>query len=925
MSARPLPLALRELRSAPGRFLFVALAVALGVGALVGVRSFSQAFRGLLLEQARGLMAGDLALRAPAAELTALTAEQRAALAGLGEQRVRWTRITESVSMVAAGAGAAPVLATLKAVDPSRYPFDGAVATAPAGALARLDDQTVLASPDLLLRTGLAVGGRLAVGAAQFRILGVDQSEPDRLAGGIGLGPRLLLTPGGLRRTGIIQFGSQVSSRLVFQLAPGSPPLAAVEARLRAAFPHARLQDYRQINPTVARGLDHATSFLSLISLVALMVGGLGVASAMQAHLALRMDAIATLKVLGARHRQIVAIYGLQTLLLGLGGGVLGVGLGALVERAFPRLLAPFFPNLPALGWAWGPALEGLLAGVLVALLVTLPTLLGLRRIAPAAILRRHMVAEGPSGLMVGAGPSAPSTRVPLVSRPAETARGGMLTPTRGPRGPQAALRCFPASLLGPGLSAPARPRLDQRRAGAGRVPLVAAGGAAGRKSGRLAPVLTGLVLLLGLAGLAAALTDEPWRQGVRLGGTFLLALGVGLAVLWGLTWALLRGLRWVVGRWRNPPTALRHGLANLYRPGSQAPAVLVALGLGVMFTLSVFLLQRALVADLERDTPPGVANVFLIDIPAAQAGAVEALLRHQPGREGRPEILRTVAARLETATPGPRRNFSLAAFAAPPAGIAVVGGSWWRAPEAGEPQMAASTALAARLGLRLGQTLTWSAGGRHFTARLAALYRAAPHRLIARIGMLVSPGPLDGITPNVNGGVRMAPAAIPELERAMFERFPTVTVLNLADIVARVQAVVDQVALVVHFVTFFAVLAAAVILASSIAGTRFRRLREMAVLKTFGATRGAVARIFSVEFLLLGLVAGAAGAGLGLGFSAVLARGVLELPLALSLRSALAPSLIALAAAAGLAVATGWLACARLLGSKPLAILRGE
>jgi len=238
---------------------------------------------------------------------------------------------------------------------------------------------------------------------------------------------------------------------------------------------------------------------------------------------------------------------------------------------------------------------------------------------------------------------------------------------------------------------------------------------------------------------------------------------------------------------------------------------------------------------------------------------------------------------------------------------------------------MAASADLVARLGLRLGERLAWSAGGRHFTATLVAIYRPAPHRLIARLGMLVSPGPLDGLTPNVNGGVRMAPAAIPGLERAMFERFPTVTVLNLADIVARVQQVVDQVALVVHFVTFFAVLAAVIILASSIAGTRFRRLREMAVLKTFGATRGAVARIFSVEFVLLGLVAGAAGAGLAVGFSELLAHRVLELPLALSLRSALMPALAAVVAAAALAAATGWLACARLLGSKPLAILRGE
>lgn len=825
-------IALRELRSSAGRFLFVVAAVALGVGALTGVRSFSQSFRQMLQERARTLIAGDVELRAP----VTLTPAERAELERLASEQVQWTRITESLSMVAApatGTAGAPVLTTLKAVDPRLYPMAGSVSSQPAGGVRGLDDGSVLASRDLLLRLGRGAGQTLTIGGKPFRIGGVLVSEPDVLAGNLSLGPRLLLTQGGLMRTGIIQFGSQVRSRLVFKLGSGAPPLDTVEARLRRAFPRGSLRDYRHANPAVERGLDHATTFLSLISLMALVVGALGVASAMDAHLQLRLDGIATMKVLGARQSQILRIYGFQTLGLGLAGGVLGVAFSLGVARAFPVLLAPFFPDLPGLHLNAAPLLEGLAAGVLITLLFTLPTLAGLRRVRPAWILRRHM-SDG---------------------NPGRVAHG-----------------------------------------------LERAGWALG--------------LGAGVALLATMLTDEPWRTSLRFGGYFLLALGAAVALLALVCWLLLRGLRALLWAWRRPPLALRHGFANLYRPGSQAPAVLLVLGLGVMFTLSVFLLQRGLLSDLRLAMPPGVANVFLFDIPPQQVGALHQALAAEPGRAGAVEILGTIPARV----PGQRREVNLAGFGAEPAGITVTQGKWWSGNEAG-PQVAIEQDLARRAGIRLGEAMTIRTVGRSFAVRVAAIYRADPARLIARAEAIVSAGVLSGAPLRINGGVRMTPAAIPALERDLYARFPTVTVLNLADVMDLLQKVMDQIALVVHFVAFFAILAGAVILASSVAGTRFRRMREIAVLKTFGGTRAAVLRIFSTEFLLLGLVAGGAGCALALGFTQLVTQRLLRVPYHLDWRAGLS----AVLGTAALALAAGWLASARILTRKPLEVLRGE
>ena len=152
----------------------------------------------------------------------------------------------------------------------------------------------------------------------------------------------------------------------------------------------------------------------------------------------------------------------------------------------------------------------------------------------------------------------------------------------------------------------------------------------------------------------------------------------------------------------------------------------------------------------------------------------------------------------------------------------------------------------------------------------MAAIYRTEAVRPGSSIEFIFSPGALAGVPLTYYGGVRAEPKAVPRIQRAAYERYPTVTVVNIADVLEIVQGVVDQVALVTRFVSAFAILAGVVILAASVAGTRFRRIREVAILKTVGATRRRVASIFSVEFLILGGVAGLMGSLLATGFSAL-------------------------------------------------------
>src|SRR5450432_2812928 len=562
-------IAWREMRAARAKFVFVILAVALGVGSLTGVRGFSRSFRRMLLREARTLMAGDLSARVFAMP----TPEQEAVLNGLNQRGVERTWITETVTMASSEATPDPLLISVKAVDPNAYPYYGVVKLDPPRALRQaLDSRSVVVSDDLLMRLKVRTGETIRIGGQDFRIAGVVASEPDRMTGSLNVGPRVMISREGLERTGLIGIGSRAAERFLFKLpAAGTPSVGEVRQVLKRTFPEATIADYRETHPIITRGLDRSTTFLSLIGLIALVIGAMGVASAMHGHLQQKLDSIAVMKCIGARSAQVIRIYTAQTLMLGLSGGLIGVTFGLGVAAAFPGLIAKYFQVEAVSTWDAWPALQGIAIACLVTLLFTLPPLLGIRAIRPAEIFRRDMGEAGTAG----AGRRAKALRVQalMVARAA---------------------------------------------------------------------------ILVGTAVVAATLTEGSLRDAVRTGAYFALALAIGLALLTFAGWLALRGFRVFLRRAGNRlPGAVRHGIANLYRPGNQAQSAVVALGVGVMFTLTVFLVQGALVEQIRGSAPPGMPNVFLLDIPANQRVALSALIQQQPGVKEAPEVAFAVAARI--------------------------------------------------------------------------------------------------------------------------------------------------------------------------------------------------------------------------------------------------------------------------------------
>ena len=350
------------------------------------------------------------------------------------------------------------------------------------------------------------------------------------------------------------------------------------------------------------------------------------------------------------------------------------------------------------------------------------------------------------------------------------------------------------------------------------------------------------------------------------------------------------------------------------------------------MFTLTVYLVQHSLVSEIIETAPPGMPNVFMIGITPEQVAPLQQLIAKQPGVEATPEFAPSVPVQIISVNGTPfldleraegrrfRSSRSVMFSDEQPSSLKVVQGAWWKK---GESQFLLSIdkEAAARLGVGLGDTITISAAGKDVTARVVALHQVQQMRTGMVNELVFNPPALAGMPATFYGGVRMKPSQVGALERAAYAKFPTVTVINVAEALAIMQQVVDQIAVVIRFLSAFAILAGAIILAASVAGTRFRRVREVVILKTLGATRRSAGRIFSVEFLTLGVVAGIMGALLASAFSSLLLKRLLDATYSFDLET----TAIAVALTALLAQASGWLASFRILRQKPLEVLRDE
>jgi putative ABC transport system permease protein len=339
----PLRYALRELRGGlRGFYVFIAC-IALGVMAIAGVGSVAASLGEGLAREGRTLLGGDVAF----------SLFQREAQ----PDEVAFLRARGDVSVMATLRGMARAgdgrlaLVEIKAVDAS-YPRLGALALEPKLPVADLlaEHEGVFgaaADSTLLARLDLKLGDLVNIGSATFQIRSVVSSEPDKLAGGLGFGPRFLTSEAALRATQLLQPGSLVRWTYRVRLPDASAGDGAANRladNVREALPQAgwEIRTHDSASPQLERTIGRFTQFLTLVGLAALLVGGVGVANAVKSHIDRRRDVIATFKALGATGRDVFAIYLTQVTVLAVIGSMIGLAAGA----ALPFLIVGVFGSL---------------------------------------------------------------------------------------------------------------------------------------------------------------------------------------------------------------------------------------------------------------------------------------------------------------------------------------------------------------------------------------------------------------------------------------------------------------------------------------------------------------------------------------------------------------------------------------------------
>src|SRR5215210_1349139 len=854
---------LRESRGSRGRLAFFIACLSVGVAAVVSVAGLSASLDDGIRSEARQLLAADLAIegRRPVPRDLDLAA---AGLAGAERTDLQETVTVVAAPPRAAGQPGRSQLVELKVVH-GTYPFYGKLVIEPRRPLRELlAPQTTVVASELLSRLGLRIGDSLRIGGQSFRIAGVVLSEPDRISISMTLGPRVFLSNEGFRRAGLAGYGSRIEHRTLLKVPAGFPlsGLDAAKERLQRTIPDPtfyRIETYREAQPALRESLGRVERFLGLVALLSLFVGGIGVAQSVRAWLASRLDAIAVLKCLGMRPREIFPLYLGQTTLLGLAGSLVGIAAGVAVQLTLPSLFPDLIPAELIRPWQPVALLRGLTLGVGVAVLFSLPPLSAVLRVPPARVLRRE--AEPLSG-----------------HRWVMVATGGAL----------ALGVWFMASVQARSWDLGAR----------------FTGGVAGAT---LVLALAALLITRGVRRLPRESLRRPWlRHGVaalaRPGATTLsaiVALGLGVLVVLGMSLVQRRLTEELSAELpKEAPSAFLVDVQPAQWPGIEK------------------LIQEQGATRIQA-VPVVMARVAAID-----GRLVEELNRGaRPEAEGREDRQREEGERGEGGEGSRRwaltREQRLTYMRTLPEDNQVIEGVLWGDPQRAE--VSVEQEFAQDLGLRLGSTNRFDVQGVPLELTVTSLRTVNWRTFGINFFLVVEPGVLEDAPQQWLAAFQLPRGTEQRVQDLLAASYPNVTLLRIREILDKIIQVMARIGLGIRFLGGFTVLAGIAILAGAISAGSVRRGREVALLKTLGMTRRTVLGTFAVEYALIGLVAALIGAAGG----TLLSWGVLRRGFDLSWSFQPVPFTVAVVGAVLLAVAAGVAASLRAIERRPIEVLR--
>ena len=380
-------MAWRDSRRSRRRLLLFMSSIVLGIAALVAINSFSDNLSRSINEQAKELVGADLVL-STGREPTPAT---RKFLGGIGQRRTYEAAFASMVFFPGTGRAR---LAQVKALQ-GDFPYYGQWETTPAAAAnrfrkaSRTVGRVALVDESLLAQFGVKAGDSVKVGNLTYLVIGSVQKTPGQTAIATTVAPSVFIPAPTLPATGLLQRGSRVNYSYYYRFAPGvdvDKYVAGLEARLDKEGVRSDTVSERKNN--TGRAFNDMTKFLNLVAFVALLLGCVGVASAVHLYVKEKIASVAVLRCLGTTGRQAFYIFLIQTALMGLAGAVAGAALGSAIQFALPGLFGSFLPVDVSLQLSPGAIAQGIGTGLGIAVLFALLPLLVIRRISPLRTLR---------------------------------------------------------------------------------------------------------------------------------------------------------------------------------------------------------------------------------------------------------------------------------------------------------------------------------------------------------------------------------------------------------------------------------------------------------------------------------------------------------------------------------------------------------
>lgn len=748
------------------------------------------------------------------------------------------------------------------------YPFYGNIITAPAAAWSGLQSgHNVIVDPSLLVSLDGQIGDTVTLGNAKFVVTGTLKSVPGDVGISAAIGPRVYIPERFVDETGLVVFGSRAEYETLFKL-PESMSRDQFVSHYNKRMSQGSTGSMRAAGyneSRLASAIDQLHDYLSIVGLVALLLGGIGVASGVHAFALRKIDPVAILRCLGATSWQVLAIYAVQAAIMGLIGAAAGVALGVVIQFMFPQVLKDFLPVDVTVKLAPQAMLLGLGIGVWVALLFALRPLVALRRVSPLQALRRSPDAE--------------------------------------------ALR---------------RARWDPLR------------------------------IFLSLAIVLSVLQLGMMRaKTVQRGLGFTAAIGAAIGILYLsatlLSWLARKSLR---PSW---PFPLRQGIASLYRPGNQTRAVVLALGFGVFLMGTLYQLQYNILRTLDLRMGEARANVVFFDVQDAQRAGIDSIVRasHVELIDETPIVPMRIAsingrsvddivadvekarranrvARNERRPAGNRerrgqwalrREFRSTYRDSLTESEKIVAGKWFSGSRSdGLGEVSIDTTVAAELGVKLRDTITWNVQGVMVPTIVTSTRSVKWESFTPNFFAVFDPKSLEK-APKQFAILARAPdaTAIAHLQRDVVAGYPSVSSLDLSLVQQTVSNVLGKVTMAVRFLALISLALGVPVLFSAVAATRRERLREGVLLKTLGATRRQIVRIMLAEYTLLGTLGALTGVLLSTLASWALVHAIFES----SFVPAFLPAAIVALAMISLAVAIGLLTGRDVFAETPMAALR--